>query len=152
MTIESLLMSVYCIIKCPFCTNVQGGQFPVKKTICKLCSKTINLDKVGTMGTYQDLKEMQAVLISMKWEGEDPIIHNGIHPNNKMDHFNVSTKGRDALRRSLLKAIEEESSRDVVIQRMVCLGYEIDNIENVIEELMINGLIISPIYGKLKKA
>ena len=88
----------------------------------------------------------------MKWEGEDPIVHEGMQIRNKDGLKKESLKGRDGLRRRLLSMIGEECSREIVIQNAVSQGYKIENIEEVLEELIANGFVTTPKYGILKKA
>lgn len=143
--------TVYCIVRCPHCSNIQGGRYPIKRTRCQRCSKTINLERIGLTGTYESLKEMRAVLISLKWGNEEPLYHEGAELESKKGAIKGgSPKGRDGLRKILLEIIEEESSRDIIFKRGASKGYEIELIEEVIEELMAHGLIHSPRHGILK--
>ena len=124
----------------------------MKKTRCHVCSEAISLEKIDPFGTYDDPKEMRAVLISMKWEGDDTPIHEELKTQKKSEGSAIDrTKGRDGLRRTLLSIIEEESSREVVIQRAISLGFRPEDIEDVLEELMANGMILTPRYGSLKR-
>ena len=90
------------------------------------------MDKIGNIGTFNYLHEMQAVLMTMKWEGEEPIIHKATQNPKKNGLKIESVKGRDGLRRLLLSTIGEECSRDIVIQKAVSHGYMIENIEEVL--------------------
>ena len=143
---------MYCIIKCPFCSNIQGGQYPVKKTRCHICSKTLHLDRMPPLGVYEDIKEMQAVLISMKWEGEGSPARSGDDKAKvRKPTIDNRTKSRDRLRRALLSIIEEENSRDKVLQRAISMGFSPEDIEATLDELISKGLVISPTFGVLKK-
>ena len=55
-------------------------------------------------------------------------------------------------RKIILKIMEEEKSRDIVVQKAVSYNYKIEDVEKVLEELIANGLVLSPRYGILKRA
>jgi len=143
---------VYCIVRCPYCKNLQGGQYPVKMTKCQVCSKRISLEKVGLIGVYDDLKEMQGNLMVMKWSGENEDDLKGII---KVADTPIERKktsgGRDGIRKMILEKLETDLPREVLIKDMVKEGNDMELVENVLDELIEMGLIHYPRYSLLRK-
>lgn len=146
-------MSVYCIVRCPYCKGLQGGQHPVKRVKCRTCSKVIKVDRIGVIATYDNHAEMQISLRKMKWGGLEPPEANEILPveQSTSSPNKSGVKGKDHLRRSIIKRLESISERNEMISSLVLEGYDIETIEDAIDELISQGLVYSPKYGSLKK-
>jgi len=143
---------VYCIVKCPFCKNLQGGQYPVKITKCQVCSKRIDLQRTGLIGTYDDLKEMQGNLMAMKWggEGENELKEVIGSTDTKVD-IKRPFRGRDGIRSSILEKLETDLPREILMDLMISEGNDRGLIEEVLEELIEQGLVHYPKYSLLRK-
>ncbi|MGA1820507.1 MAG: hypothetical protein ACMUHU_05805 [Thermoplasmatota archaeon] len=143
---------MYCIVKCPFCKNLQGGRYPVKVTKCKVCSKRIDLEKTGLIGTYEELKEMQGNLMAMKWKGEDEDdLVDVIAKSEPTAEAKKTSKGRDGIRRAILEKLETDHPRDLLVKELASEGNDIELVEIVLEELIENGLVHYPRYALLRK-
>jgi len=139
-------------VKCPFCKNLQGGQYPVRSTKCQVCSKRIDLAKTGLIGTYEDLKEMQGNLMAMKWGGEgENDLKEVITAADANPEMKKPLRGRDGIRKGILEKLETDLPRDVLVEDMVNEGNEKELVEEVLEELIEMGLVHYPRYSLLRK-
>ncbi|MGA1792648.1 MAG: hypothetical protein ACMUHM_01730 [Thermoplasmatota archaeon] len=144
---------MYCIVKCPFCKNLQGGVYPVKTTRCQVCSKRIDLHRTGLIGVYDDLKEMQGNLMAKKWEGGDEedlieVVQTTGEPVERKKRLH----GRDGIRKAILQKLETDLPRNALIEEIVREGHDKDTVEEVLEELIEKGLVHYPRYSLLRKS
>ncbi|MGA1848365.1 MAG: hypothetical protein ACMUHB_03405 [Thermoplasmatota archaeon] len=143
---------MYCIVRCPKCLYIQGTTYPIKTTRCRRCSKSIDLEKIGPLGIFEDHDSMQRHLIEMKWGREAPVeelketLENATRPQTGSPQ-----RGRDKLRRSILDRAQDIISVEELVRVLSSEGYEREDIEACVEELIQGGMLYSPRYGLIRK-
>lgn len=144
---------MYCIVRCPYCRTIQGGLYPVKRTRCQICSRSINLTSIGPVAVFDDHSEMQAVLRVMKLKnGGDEGIKDVVFDTGIEKTTFPTGKGRDGLRNRVLMSLHTEMNREELVLELTEEGYDRELIEDVIDELTRSGMIHYPRYDVLKKA
>ncbi|MBN1389883.1 MAG: hypothetical protein JXA22_04495 [Candidatus Thermoplasmatota archaeon] len=109
--------------------------------------------KISPVSVFDTLERMQATLKAIKWEGgENKILHEEISEHRgSVDHY-ASGRSRDSLRRYILKVLDRDMDREHLLTHLIEEGYDRVLIEDVIEELLIAGLLHYPSYEMLRKS
>lgn len=143
---------MYCIVKCPYCQNLQGAQYPIKNTRCRVCSKTLDLKKIDPLGIFDDRDTMKKNLLSLKWDKETPIeeFEESVK-KGAIGQKNPSSGSRDRLRTMILEEAGTNAFTEEIVQIIGERGYSREDVENCMEELKRKGLLYSPRFGKVKR-
>ncbi len=133
------------MIKCPYCKNIQGARYPIKTTRCFLCSKKIDLGKIGPMATFDDRNELRNALMAVKIKDVDPEELMEISQKVPQEERKINKgKGKDHLRRSILGSSIDHIHLKDLIEIISEYGYDMDEIHRTIDELVEKGLLYRP--------
>lgn len=134
--------SVFCILRCRSCGFIQGASYPIRASTCKRCSKKLDIIKNPPIEKFRSLKEMQANLISIKWNDENT-------PLNKMLEKDLERRpnNKNTLRETIIEKIGIHGiEKKVLIRELSIHDYEVNDIDLTIIELKLSGIIYSPSY------
>ena len=94
---------------------------------------------------------MQSTLLAMKWKDEENDLVEILSPGMDKKHISRPNTGRDGLRREILDRLIADRKRNDLITDLNEEGFDRSMIEEVLEELIRNGLVYYPTYDTLRK-
>ncbi|MFW3146156.1 MAG: hypothetical protein ACMUIE_05030 [Thermoplasmatota archaeon] len=138
---------MFCVVKCPWCSKIQGREYPLKSTKCQRCGRAISVSKHPPIHTCGSADEMRAVILAAGWEGEREL-------KDILEEVGDNTSGRAStgdLRDELLDIIDQgEEDENRIYSLLVSRGYTSDVVERAFSDLELKGVIFHPISGKVR--